>query len=121
MQEFAAELLAGAPAVTGRGEERPEAKLGLWWYVAESGGGVTLGDEVVLRPRNVAAGGYWLKAMAWRAEEVPERVETLRARELQRTPERVPSVHRLNTPREGELGGGQRLGPSRASEDARTQ
>ena len=76
------------------GEERPEAKLGLRWYAAESGGGVTLGDEVVLRPGNVAAGGFWLKAMAWRAEEVPERVETLRARELQRTPERVPSVHR---------------------------
>ena len=65
-------------------------------------------------------GGIWLKAMAWRAEEVPERVEALRARERRRTPERAPSAHCLDTPQPGEVGGGERCGPSRATEDART-
>ena len=128
MQDFALELLGGAPAVAGRDDERIEARPGLRWSAAESGGGVTLGDEAVLRPGDVAAsgeaallkrGGFWLKAMAWRAELVPERVEALRARERRRTPERAPSAHCMDTPQPGEVGGGERCGPSRASEDAR--
>ena len=76
---------------------------------------VTANGEALFLKR----GGIWLKAMAWRAEEVLERVETLRSRELQRTSERVPCVHRVNTPREGEVGT-ERFGASGTSEDART-
>ena len=56
MQDFALELLGGAPAVAGRDDERIEARPGLRWYAAESGGGVTLGDEAVLRSGDVAGG-----------------------------------------------------------------
>ena len=82
---------------------------------------MTLGDEVQLRPGDVALGGeaalfkrrrFWLKAIAWRAEDVPERVEALRARERRNAPERSPSLQRSDTPRQGEVGGGERPGPT---------
>ena len=53
-------------------------------------------------------GGIWLKAMAWRAEDVPERVEALRSRERRNVPERVPSFQRPGTPRQGETGRGEK-------------
>ena len=64
------------------------------------------------------------RAQAWRrgggAEEVPERVEALRARERRSAPERAPSSQRSDTPRQGEAGGGERLGPAGTNDDART-
>ena len=65
------------------------------------------------------------RAQAWRrggqaAEEVPERVEALRARERRSALERAPSLQRSDTPRQGEVGGGERLGPRGTNEDART-
>ena len=84
---------------------------------------MTLGDEVELRPGDVAVGGeaalfkrgFWLKAMAWRAE-----VEALRARGRRDAPERAPSVQRSGTPRQRDVGGGERLGRAGANDDART-
>ena len=94
----------GAPTVAGRDDGRLEARPGSRWSAAQSGGGVTLGDEVDLRPRDVAVGGeaalfkrggFRLKAMAWRAEEVPKRVDALRARERWSAPERAPLLAAL--------------------------
>ena len=122
LQDFAPEPLVGAPAVAGRDDERLESRPGSRWFEAESGGGVILGDEVELRLGDVAVdgeatntfkrGGLWLKAMAWRAEDVPDRVEALRVRERRNTPERAPSLHRSDAPRQAEVGVGERLGPA---------
>ena len=65
-------------------------------------------------------GGIWLKAMAWRAEDVSERVEALRLRERRNVPERAPSQQRWDTPRQGEAGCGERLVPAGTNDDART-
>ena len=56
--------------------------LAFRWCAAENGG-VTVGDEVdfsVAVGGEVALlnrGGIWLNAMAWRAEDVPERLEAI--------------------------------------------
>ena len=56
--------------------------LVLRWHAAENGGvtvgvevefSVAVGGEAALFKR----GGIWLMAMAWRAEDVPERVEAI--------------------------------------------
>ena len=92
-----------------RDGERLAARLGNRWYAAETGAGVTLGDEVELRDGDVAVDGdaalfkrrgNWLKAMAWRAEDVPGRVEALRSRQRRDFPERTSSHHRSDTPRQ---------------------
>ena len=68
-----------------------------------------LGDEVELRDGDVAVDGdaalfkrrgNWLNAMAWRAEDVPDRVEALRSRQRRKVPGRTSSRRRSDTPQQ---------------------
>ena len=54
LQGFVPELFRGVAAVVARDDETLDAGPGTRWYAAESGGGVTLGDEVELRHGDVA-------------------------------------------------------------------
>ena len=96
-----------------RDGERLAARPGTRWYAAETGASVTLGDEVELRGGDVAVdgdaalfkrGGNWPKALAWRAEDVPDRVEALRSRQRREVPQRTSSPHRSDTPRQDDTG-----------------
>ena len=97
-------------------------------YAAETGAGVTLGDEVELRDGDVAVEeaalfkrrANWLKAMAWRAEDVPDRVEALRSRQRWEVPDRTSSLHRSDTPRQDDAGSRGRSTAVGNQDDART-
>ena len=87
-----------------RDVERLAARPG----AAETVADLTLGDEAELRHGDVAVDGdaavfkrgcNWQKAMTWRAEDVPGRVEALRSRQRREVPERSSSPHRSDTPR----------------------
>ena len=98
-------------------------------YAAETGAGVTLGDEVELRHGDVAVdgdaalfkrGGNWLKAMDWRSEEVPDQVEALQSRQRREVPDRTSSLHRSDTPRQDDTGNRGRPTAAGSQDDART-
>ena len=92
MQEFIPDVFREVAQDGVRDGEWLAARPGNLWHAAETGAGVTLGDEVELRDGDVAvdgdaalfmSGGNWPKAMAWRAEDAPDRVEALRSRQRQ--------------------------------------
>ena len=113
LQEFIPDQFSEVAQDAVRDGERLAARPGTRWYAAETGAGVTLGAEVELRGGDVAVDGdaaqfkrrgNWLKAVAWRAEHVPDRVEALRSRQRREVPERTSSRHRSDTPRQNDAG-----------------
>ena len=90
---------------------------------------MTLSDEVEPRHGDVAVDGdaalfkrgdSWLKVTAWRAEDVPDRVEALRSRQRREVPERTSSPHRLDTPRQDDTWIRGRSTAAGSQDDART-